>query len=651
MKKVIKFLIIFIFCIFALSTTVVHAAEINSKRTGADTSEDTDEDAIHILFIGNSFTSTSEKNNIGKILENIAESQGISIKAETITNGGAHLSYYASPSSTYASYYKDVQLALLTEKWDYIVLQEYSKGGIECADTAMLPAIETLQQLIGIYQPDAEILLYMTHGYDNGVTTSVNGKNILLTKTQLQQYTQAAYTYIGNKLGLRVVPVGMAFSRCEQLYPDISLISSDDKHPDYAGYFLAACCFYKTIFDDIPRNTENIPKDCQLTRDVVEQLYNTADGSLHLNKSSRIMKAGQTYQLKATFNNTSDTIITWKSLSPSIVTIDSTGNLTAKKTGTALIIARSESGLQDICYITVEDESLNKKGLVFATESYVVEKGDHIRITPSYSATLTNSTIVWYSSRKSIASVASDGTVTAVAPGKAVIKATDSQTGKSATYTLFVRFPAPKEVSAQTITASANKANEANIKISWSSVANADTYTVYRSSSKNGTYMEIGKTSSCNFIDTKVRTAKKYYYKVSAGNGYISCESSKSSAYARVIAPTTPDISKVSATNAKIKITWTRRTSASGYIIYRSTDNGKTYKKVAQKTSNRQTSYIDKNVKSNKTYCYKVKAYRQIGESVYNSNFSDPVKIRTSKKNKEKNTTKNGSDKTSEADN
>ncbi len=636
MKRFTKLLILLIFCTFSLSAVTVHAAEnkntYDTKDFENEPSDDTD-DTIHILFIGNSLTSYGT-NNLGTILENISESQGKSITARTIAHGAAHLSYYAYPSEKYASYYKEVQLALLTENWDYIVLQEYSKGSIECAAKKTLPAIETFQELIKVYQPNAEILLYMTHGYDNGTTTYVNGNHVSLTSARLQQYTQIAYTCIGEQLGLRVVPVGMTFARFEQLHPEISLISADKKHPRYEGYFLAACCFYKTIFDETPKATDCLPNGCMLSESCVQKLYDTTNGSLRLNKSSYIMKTGQTYDLKATLENTSDTDteITWKSTSPSVVDVTSSGKITSHKNGTALIIAKSKSGLQDICYVTVEDELLHKRGLLFATESYVVEKGDTLQVSPSRSAALTTSVLKWSSSRKSIAKIAGDGTVTAVSPGKTVITATDTETGKSASYTLFIRLTAPQKVTAKTVTAASNKSNEANIKISWSAVSKASKYTIYRSSSKNGTYTAIGQTSSRHFIDTKVRTGRNYYYKVSASNGDISCESCKSSAYARVIAPTTPSIEKTSANSKKVKLTWTRKTSASGYIIYRSTNNGKTYKEVARTTSNAKTSYIDNNVRKNKNYCYKIKAYKNLNNLVFNSNFSNAVKVKAAPK-------------------
>lgn len=239
MKRFTKLLFSYscIFFVFAFSviitkaaetrTPVLAASENNSEGSSTEnnttvSTEDNSEEPVHVLFIGNSFTA-SNGFNIGTLLEEIAASQGRNIDTRAIHHGGAQLLYYTSPSSKYAAYYKEVQLALLTESWDYIVLQENSKGCIENTTDNMFPAIEQLKRFINIYQPDAEILLYMTHGYADGTTTSLNGQDVLLSKSQLQQYTQMAYKYIGDKLELRTVPVGVAFARISKNYPDINL--------------------------------------------------------------------------------------------------------------------------------------------------------------------------------------------------------------------------------------------------------------------------------------------------------------------------------------------------------------------------------------------------------------------------------------------
>ncbi len=69
-----------------------------------------------------------------------------------------------------------------------------------------------------------------------------------------------------------------------------------------------------------------------------------------------------------------------------------------------------------------------------------------------------------------------------------------------------------------------------------------------------------------------------------------------------------------------LKISWKKSTSASGYILYYKTA-GESYKKIKTFSQN-QTSYTHKSLKTNKTYFYKIKAYKISGGKKYYSNYS-----------------------------
>lgn len=70
----------------------------------------------------------------------------------------------------------------------------------------------------------------------------------------------------------------------------------------------------------------------------------------------------------------------------------------------------------------------------------------------------------------------------------------------------------------------------------------------------------------------------------------------------------------------QLKFTWKKVTGASGYQIYRSTKNSSGYKLSKTITSGSTTSFTDKNVKFNKTYYYKIRAYRTVnGKKVYSA--------------------------------
>lgn len=53
-------------------------------------------------------------------------------------------------------------------------------------------------------------------------------------------------------------------------------------------------------------------------------------------------------------------------------------------------------------------------------------------------------------------------------------------------------------------------------RVSWSGVANASKYNVYRSTSKNGEYKYIGSSTTLSYTDTTASSSKTYYYRVRA---------------------------------------------------------------------------------------------------------------------------------------
>lgn len=97
--------------------------------------------------------------------------------------------------------------------------------------------------------------------------------------------------------------------------------------------------------------------------------------------------------------------------------------------------------------------------------------------------------------------------------------------------------------------------------------------------------------------------------------------------------PATSEMKKskvnVSSANSKTKKTvylkWKKNKYADGYKVYRSTKKKKGYKCIATLKGKKKVSYTDKNVKSNKVYYYKVRAYRKKGKNTIYSGYS-PVK-------------------------
>ncbi len=121
---------------------------------------------------------------------------------------------------------------------------------------------------------------------------------------------------------------------------------------------------------------------------------------------------------------------TWKSSSSSVASVNTYGKVTAKKSGTVTITAKIKNA-EASCKVTV-----NKTRITISQSSASIEHGQILKLS---AVTSNNSPVKWKSSKKSIATIDENGTVTGLKPGETVITATGDQT--SVTCRLQVKNP------------------------------------------------------------------------------------------------------------------------------------------------------------------------------------------------------------------
>ncbi len=476
-----------------------------------------------VLLVGNSFTRTSIASNISYCVEqplmDLAAAEGRNLKVKTLAHGNARLKYYAGMDADHISYYRQFMKLIVNRKWDYIIFQEKTAEPIQFFESSTVPAIGRLQELVKVFQPHAKMLLYMNAGYSNGIPVKVNGTNRLLSTEEMELYLAAAFKELENIFGIEAIMVGMHSHRVNKLYPEISMVRSDDKHPEYAGYYLAACSFYYRMFRSLPYPWQISLTGSNLSEREISALYALPADSLSLNKKNITLNKGQKARLSA---NVSSRLpdsydITYKSFNQSIASVDpKSGLVTAKAEGETIVYAESKDGLQAFCKVKV------KIPLSFNRSYYVAGKGDKLWVQPQTNL----SSLKWISSKKKVASVnAANGQIKAKTPGKVVIRVYNKKKpSEKASFTLYVACNAPKIV--KTSAAKSKRGSSyADIKISWSSVQGASKYEIYRADKKNGKYRCVGTTSKRYFVDKTASPKKKYYYKVLAKNRYEQCTS------------------------------------------------------------------------------------------------------------------------------
>lgn len=162
-----------------------------------------------------------------------------------------------------------------------------------------------------------------------------------------------------------------------------------------------------------------------------------------LNKKKVTLKTGNTYTLKLL--NTTDEV-TWTSTKPAVVTVDSTGKITAVKRGTAYVVAQAGAKKYK-CKVTVKQPvtsiKLNQKNIL-------ISKGKTYQL--KYKVYPTNAnvkTLKWSSSNKKVVTV-SKGKIKAVGAGTATITAT-AKDGSGVKATCKIKVKAPMTISKKTL--------------------------------------------------------------------------------------------------------------------------------------------------------------------------------------------------------
>lgn len=188
--------------------------------------------SIRVLFVGNSFTA---RNDLPKLIAQLAAERGISIEPTLLSMGGASLRMHWNKGQA--------QKAIQDGKFDYVVLQEQStlpvKNAVRMRENVLL--FDEAIKAAG-----AKTVLYMTwarkHSPDH------------------QQLITDAYESIGREIGAVVVPVGRIWWQFMARNDSPALHDKDQSHPTLAGSYLAACAFLATVFGKSPQGLEILPQ-------------------------------------------------------------------------------------------------------------------------------------------------------------------------------------------------------------------------------------------------------------------------------------------------------------------------------------------------------------------------------------------------------
>lgn len=181
-----------------------------------------------VLFIGNSYT---YYHSLPSLVEELAQAAGQEIEVRAFTRGGATL--------------MELELhpelrALWNEKWDYVVLQEYSTLGLSSWNGELsindpgnfLQGVRLLAQRAKA--SNAKVILYATWARKK--------------RPDLQPYLDYGYNAAAKEITATIAPVGRAWAAIREQQPNLELFDPDGSHPSVSGSYLGACVIMRTIF-------------------------------------------------------------------------------------------------------------------------------------------------------------------------------------------------------------------------------------------------------------------------------------------------------------------------------------------------------------------------------------------------------------------
>ena len=143
----------------------------------------------------------------------------------------------------------------------------------------------------------------------------------------------------------------------------------------------------------------------------------------------------------------------------------------------------------------------------------------------------------------------------------------------------------------------------ASLTLKWNAVTDATGYEIYRAGT-DGKYSKITTVTSTSYVDTNVKNNTQYSYRIKAYNA------AGTSAFSTVASLKKTQISvsnlKADANGSKVQLSWTGGvTGAEGYVIYRRTEESKSYTEIGRTSGNTYSDTISAGIK----YYYTVAVY------------------------------------------
>ena len=337
-------------------------------------------------------------------------------------------------------------------------------------------------------------------------------------------------------------------------------------------------------------------------KDVIEALMKPYGKKADLNCSSSVtIVAGQSKNIGAS-SSTSGAVLTYKSTTPSICTVDKNGNVTALRTGTGYVtVTASANGYNSVSKdvkIVVSKKSLNN-GLITLSETSYVYDGTYKK--PA--ATVTFGGKVLQEGKDYTISYRNNlnvGVTTVIATGMGDYT---GYTSKNFTITKRAMAGGTVSVASSVSFTGSNITPSVTVKVAGRTLTSGTDYTVSYSNNKN------------------VGTSNVYVYGKGNYSGSLSAKFD--------IVPAKQQIQKLETKYKGFFVDWAQKGSATGYDVEYSVNANMSGAVSKHLTANKPDTLTVNGLSGDKTYYVRVRSYTNVNGKVYYGAWSDIKSIKT----------------------
>ena len=337
-------------------------------------------------------------------------------------------------------------------------------------------------------------------------------------------------------------------------------------------------------------------------KDVIEALMKPYGKKADLNCSSSVtIVAGQSKNIGAS-SSTSGAVLTYKSTTPYICTVDKNGNVTALRTGTGYVtVTASANGYDSVSKdvkIVVSKKSLNNGLLTLSETSYVYD-GTYKKPT----ATVTFGGKVLQEGKDYTISYRNNlnvGVTTVIATGMGDYT---GYTSKNFTITKRAMAGGTVSVASSVSFTGSNITPSVTVKVAGRTLTNGTDYTVSYSNNKN------------------VGTSNVYVYGKGNYSGSLSAKFD--------IVPAKQQIQKLETKYKGFYIDWAQKGSATGYDVEYSVNANMSGAVSKHLTANKPDTLTVSGLSGDKVYYVRVRSYTNVNGKVYYGAWSDVKSIKT----------------------